>query len=43
LVHQENAFPPMLVTGRPAIEIGMFTAPPEPVYFMMVILPLLVV
>ena len=34
---------PMLVTGRPLIVSGMVTAPPEPVYPVMVIVPLLVV
>ena len=33
----------MLVTGRPLIVLGMVTAPPEPVYPVMVIAPLLVV
>jgi hypothetical protein len=40
-VHQENASYPMLVTGRPLIVLGMVTAPPEPVYPVMVIAPLL--
>jgi Sec-independent protein secretion pathway component TatC len=33
----------MLVTGSPLIVLGMVTAPPEPVYPVMVIVPLLVV
>ena len=32
----------MLVTGRPLIVLGMVTAPPGPVYPVMVIVPLLV-
>ena len=32
----------MLVTGRPLVSLGMMTAPPEPVYPVMVIAPLLV-
>ena len=39
----ENALFPMLVTGRPLVVLGMVTAPPEPVYPVMVIVPLLVV
>src|ERR1035441_1935060 len=39
----ENAPAPMLVTGRPVIVLGMVTAPPEPVYTVMVIVPLMVV
>ena len=35
--------PPMRVTGRPSIVSGMATAPPGPVYPVMVIVPLLVV
>src|ERR1017187_5728862 len=38
-----NALFPMLVTGRPLVVLGMSTAPPEPVYPLMVIVPLLVV
>src|SRR5437867_3619483 len=33
----------MILTGRPLIVLGMVTAPPEPVYPVMVIAPLLVV
>jgi hypothetical protein len=33
----------MLVTGQPLVVSGMVTAPPDPVYLMMVIAPLLVV
>ena len=43
LVHGENASFPMLVTGRLLIWLGMVTVLPEPVYPMMVIVPLLVV
>ena len=43
LVHDKNAKAPMLVTGRPLIVLGMVTAPPGPVYPVMVMLPLLVV
>jgi hypothetical protein len=42
-VHHSNAEPPMLATGRPLIVLGMITAPPEPVYPVIVIAPLLVV
>jgi hypothetical protein len=34
---------PMLVTGNPVIMLGMLTAPPEPVYPVIVIVLLLVV
>jgi hypothetical protein len=37
-----NAESAMLVTGRPLVVLGMITAPPEPVYPVMVIAPLLV-
>ena len=33
----------MLVTGRPLVVLGMITTPPDPVYPVMVIAPLLVV
>ena len=39
----ENAEFPMLVTGMPSMISGMVTAPPEPVYPVMVIVPLFVV
>jgi hypothetical protein len=32
----------MAVTGQPLVELGMITAPPGPVYLVMVIAPLLV-
>jgi hypothetical protein len=35
----KNAEFPMLVTGRPLIVLGMTTAPPEPVYFVIAIAP----
>ena len=38
----KNAWYPMLVTGRPVIVLGMVTAPPEPMYLVTVIVPLLV-
>ena len=38
-----NARAAMLVTGRALVVLGMVTAPPEPVYLVMVIVPLLVV
>ena len=31
------------MTGRPLVMLGIVTAPPEPVYFVMLIVPLLVV
>jgi len=37
-----NVAKPMSVTGRSSIMLGIVTAPPEPVYFVMVIVPLLV-
>jgi hypothetical protein len=43
MLFQRNARDPMEVTGRPLIVLGMFTAPPEHVYPVMVIVPLLVV
>ena len=43
LVQNWNAHDPMLVTGRPLMVSGMVTAPPRPVYPMMVNVPLLVV
>src|ERR1017187_6884950 len=43
LVQLKNASPPMLVTGKPLVVSGMVTAPPGPVYPVMVIAPLLVV
>src|ERR1035437_2680066 len=43
LVHIQNAISPILVTGRPLVVLGMVTAPPGPVYLVMVIAPLLVV
>ena len=42
LVLSRKAEPPMLVTGRPLIMPGMSTAPPGPVYPVMVIVLLLV-
>src|SRR6516165_8437558 len=41
-VRSQNAKSPMVVTGRPPIWSGMFTAPPGPVYPVIVIAPLLV-
>src|ERR1035438_3379090 len=38
-----NALIPTIVTGKPLVELGMVTAPPGPVYRVMVIAPLLVV
>jgi hypothetical protein len=38
-----NAKSPMQVTGNPLIAPGMVTEPPEPVYLVMVMAPLLVV
>jgi hypothetical protein len=32
LVLSRNASSPMLVTGRPPMELGIVTAPPAPVY-----------
>ena len=43
LAQPENAPPPMLVRGRPVIVLGMTTSPPEQMYIVMVIVPLLVV
>jgi hypothetical protein len=43
LVQPENAQAPMVVTGRLLVVPGMVTAPPAPVYLVMVIVPLLVV
>jgi hypothetical protein len=47
LAHCKNATPPMVVTGRllppTLIVLGMVTAPPGPMYPVMVIVPLLVV
>src|ERR1022692_999769 len=37
-----NAAVPMLVTGKPSIVLGMVTAPPEPVYPVIVIVLLMV-
>ena len=42
-VQPQNAWSPMLVTGRPFVVLGIVTAPPEPVYPVMVMVPLLVV
>ena len=39
----ENTLSMRLITGRPLIVSGIFTAPPKPVYPVMVIVPLLVV
>src|SRR5947208_1487939 len=35
----KNAWPPILVTGRPLMVSGMVTAPPEPLYPVIVIAP----
>src|ERR1035438_6632036 len=43
LMQSEKAKLPMLVTDRPLMVVGMVTAPPGPVYPVMVIVPLLVV
>jgi hypothetical protein len=43
LEQPENALLPMLMTGSLLIVPGMATLPPEPVYLVMVIVPLLVV
>jgi hypothetical protein len=43
LVRYKNAPFPMRVTGRPLVALGMATAPPRPVYRVMVIALLLVV
>jgi len=43
LVEKWNAKSPMLVTGRPFVMLGMVTAPPGPVYPVMVIVLLFVV
>ncbi len=43
LEHSQNAASPMSVTGRPLIVSGMVTAPPGPVYRVIVMVPLLVV
>jgi hypothetical protein len=40
---ERNASFPMVTTVRPLVVLGMITAPPEPVYDVMVIVPLLVV
>jgi hypothetical protein len=40
---EKNAKNPMLVTGSPSILLGMVTAPPEPMYLVIVIVPLLLV
>jgi len=42
-VQTRNVLYPMLVTGRPSIVSGIVTAPPWPVYPVMVIVPLFVV
>jgi uncharacterized membrane protein len=39
VTQEANALVPMLVTGRLLIVLGIVTAPPVPVYFVMVILP----
>src|SRR3982751_302086 len=41
--HCQNAPLPIVVTGSPLIVEGIVTSPPGPVYFVMVIAPLLVV
>jgi len=41
-VQLTNVQSPMVVTGRPLIWLGMDTAPPGPVYFVRMIVPLLV-
>ena len=43
LVQPANALTPMLVTGRPAILLGMVTTAPEQLYPVMVMVPLYVV
>jgi len=43
LVQPRNASSPMLVTGRPLITLGIVTAPPGPVYPVMVTAPFAVV
>src|ERR1022692_1059916 len=43
LVQFKNESSPRLVTGRPSIMLGMITAPPGPMYLMIVIVLLLVV
>src|SRR5438445_10823326 len=43
LVEKWNAKSPMLVTGRPFVTLGMVTAPPGPVYPVMVIVLLFVI
>jgi hypothetical protein len=43
LPQEANANCIMVVTGRSLIVSGMVTAPPEPMYLVMVIAPLLVV
>ena len=43
LLQYENALLAMLTTGRPAMVLGIVTEPPEPVYPVMVIAPLLMV
>ena len=42
MVEYANAWLPMVVTGRPASVAGITTLPPEPVYFVIVIVPLFV-
>ena len=42
-VQPQNAWGPMLVTGSLAMVSGMVTAPPAPVYPMMVIVPSMIV
>jgi hypothetical protein len=42
LVQSENAFSPMLVTGRPLIVLGMVTAPLKQLNGVMVMAPLFV-
>jgi hypothetical protein len=42
-VQDSNAWFPMLVTGSPSIVPGIATAPPGPVYPVIVMVPLLVV
>jgi hypothetical protein len=41
--HQKKALTSMLVTARPLIALGMITAPPGPVYPVIVTVPSLVV
>ena len=42
LLQKQKASNPMLMTGRPLIVSGMVTAPPGPVYLVMVIVPLVI-